>query len=144
MNRKSWMAGTALAALFSTALLLSSTSATAVTAAMTVASQDASRPAALAAPLTVALAAPDIDVNNVKAHLQQPQPIATNNGGNRATGTAGHTQSAAYVKQKLEAAGYTVTMQTCTTCNGSAQNVIADWPGGNTSSTYMFGAHLDS
>ncbi|MEV6521182.1 M28 family peptidase [Longispora sp. NPDC051575] len=89
------------------------------------------------------LAAPNIDINNVKAHLQQLQTIATNNNGNRATGTGGYTQSAAYVRQKLEAAGYTVTMQTCTSCSGSAQNVIADWPGGNTSSTYMFGGHLD-
>ncbi|MEV0459558.1 M28 family peptidase [Catellatospora methionotrophica] len=89
------------------------------------------------------LAPPAIDVNNVKAHLQQLQTIASGNGGNRATGTAGHTASVAYVQQKLQAAGFTVTLQTCTTCNGSAKNVIADWPGGDTNNTYMFGGHLD-
>ncbi|WP_027344911.1 M28 family peptidase [Hamadaea tsunoensis] len=96
-----------------------------------------------AAPVTLA-AAPTIDVNNVKAHLQQLQTIATNAGGNRATGTAGHTNSVAYVQQKLTDAGFTVTAQTCTTCNGSAKNIIADWPGGDTNNTYMFGGHLDS
>jgi aminopeptidase S len=88
--------------------------------------------------------APTIDVNNVRTHLQQLQTIATNNGGNRATGTAGHTATVAYLQQKLQAAGFTVTAQTCTTCNGSAKNIIADWPGGDTNNTYMFGAHSDS
>jgi aminopeptidase S len=87
---------------------------------------------------------PTIDVNNVKAHLQQLQTIATNNGGNRATGSAGHTASVSYVQGKLQAAGFTVTLQTCTTCTGSAKNIIADWPGGDTNNTYMFGGHLDS
>ncbi|GAA2038618.1 hypothetical protein GCM10009839_45290 [Catenulispora yoronensis] len=87
---------------------------------------------------------PNIDVNNVKAHLSQFQTFANSNGGNRATGTGGHTQTAQYLKSKLEAAGFTVTMQSCTRCNGSAQNVIADWPGGDTNNTYMFGAHADS
>ena len=36
------------------------------------------------------------------------------NGGNRRAGTAGYTASVAYVKSKLQAAGYTVTEQTCT------------------------------
>ena len=89
-------------------------------------------------------APPTIDVNNVKAHLQQLQTIASNNGGNRATGTAGHTATTTYLQQKLQAAGFTVTAQTCTTCNGSAKNIIADWPGGDTANTYMFGAHSDS
>jgi aminopeptidase S len=92
---------------------------------------------------SLSAAPPPVDVNNVNAHLQQLQNFATNNGGNRATGTAGHTATTTYLQQKLQAAGFTVTMQTCTTCNGSAKNVIADWPGGNTSNTYMFGAHSD-
>ncbi|GIF23586.1 aminopeptidase S [Actinoplanes tereljensis] len=94
--------------------------------------------ALLAAPPAVSLA-------NVQTHLQQLQTIATANNGNRATGTAGHTATTTYLQQKLQAAGFTVTVQTCTTCTGgSAKNIIADWPGGNTSNTYMFGAHSDS
>ncbi|MEU8665055.1 M20/M25/M40 family metallo-hydrolase, partial [Actinoplanes philippinensis] len=58
-------------------------------------------------------------------------------------GTAGHTATTTYLQQKLQAAGYTVTVQTCTTCSGSAKNIIADWPGGDTANTYMFGAHSD-
>ncbi|GAA2608165.1 M28 family peptidase [Paractinoplanes durhamensis] len=100
-------------------------------------------PVSAAAPTL--LAAPTVSVANVQAHLQQLQTIATSNGGNRATGTAGHTATTTYLQQKLTAAGYTVTVQTCTTCTGgSAKNIIADWPGGDTSNTYMFGAHSDS
>ncbi|MBG6134797.1 M28 family peptidase [Longispora fulva] len=116
-----------------------------VAGAVTLGAQpSAATPGAPSAAGTTLAAAPNIDVNNVKAHLQQLQTIATNNGGNRATGTGGHTASVSYVQQKLQAAGYTVTLQTCTSCNGSAKNVIADWPGGNTANTYMFGGHLDS
>lgn len=89
-------------------------------------------------------APPVIDVSNVNAHLQQLQTFASSNGGNRAAGTAGHTATTTYLQQKLQAAGFSVTVQTCTTCNGSAKNIIADWPGGDTGSTYMFGAHSDS
>src|SRR4051812_20349933 len=94
--------------------------------------------------VSVLAAPPTVNVANVNAHLQQLQSFATSNGGNRATGTAGHTATTTYLQQKLQAAGFTVTVQTCTTCSGSAKNIIADWPGGNTSSTYMFGAHSDS
>ncbi|SFF10844.1 aminopeptidase S [Actinoplanes philippinensis] len=105
------------------------------------ASPGATTPARTAAPL--AAAAPTVNVANVNAHLQQLQNFATSNGGNRATGTAGHTATTTYLQQKLQAAGYTVTVQTCTTCSGSAKNIIADWPGGDTANTYMFGAHSD-
>ncbi|WP_039829357.1 M28 family peptidase [Streptomyces sudanensis] len=90
--------------------------------------------------------APDIDIAQVKAHLSQFQTIANNNGGNRrATGT-GYTQSLAYVKGKLQAAGYTVTEQACTSgCTaGAGANLIAEWPKGDATRVYMFGAHLDS
>ncbi|MBL7261604.1 M28 family peptidase [Actinoplanes sp. LDG1-01] len=93
---------------------------------------------------TLSAAPPAVNVANVNAHLQQLQTFASSNGGNRATGTAGHTATTTYLQQKLQAAGYTVTVQTCTTCSGSAKNIIADWPGGDTSNTYMFGAHSDS
>ncbi|MGW7418097.1 M28 family peptidase, partial [Streptomyces sp. NPDC054863] len=86
---------------------------------------------------------PNISVDNVRAHLTQFGTIASQNGGNRRAGSAGYTQSLAYVKGKLQAAGYTVTEQTCTTCTYPSNNLIADWPGGPEDQTVMFGAHLD-
>ncbi|MFE5494475.1 M28 family peptidase [Streptomyces virginiae] len=86
---------------------------------------------------------PDIDVANVQAHLAQFNAIAGQNGGHRRAGSAGYTQSLAYVKGKLQAAGYTVTEQNCTTCTYPSNNLIADWPGGPADQTVMFGAHLD-
>ncbi|MFE6856944.1 M28 family peptidase, partial [Streptomyces sp. NPDC057674] len=86
---------------------------------------------------------PDIDVANVQAHLSQFNTIASQNGGNRRAGSAGYTQSLAYVKGKLQAAGYTVTEQNCTSCTYPSNNLIADWPGGPADQVVMFGAHLD-
>lgn len=86
---------------------------------------------------------PDIDVANVQAHLTQFNTIASQNGGHRRAGSAGYTQSLAYVKGKLQAAGYTVTEQNCTSCTYPSNNLIADWPGGPADQTVMFGAHLD-
>ncbi|MEV7723960.1 M28 family peptidase [Streptomyces sp. NPDC087917] len=87
---------------------------------------------------------PNINVANVQAHLTQLNTIASQNGGNRRAGSAGYTQSLAYVKGKLQAAGYTVTEQNCTSCTYPSNNLIADWPGGPADQTVMFGAHLDS
>ncbi|MEV6801793.1 M28 family peptidase [Micromonospora rifamycinica] len=98
---------------------------------------------ATAAPAVAALAAPDVSVSNVQAHLAQFQSIATSNGGNRRAGSAGYTASVAYVKSKLQAAGYTVTEQTCTSCTYRGNNVIAEWPQGPADDVVMFGAHLD-
>ncbi|MEV6957029.1 M28 family peptidase [Streptomyces sp. NPDC051183] len=86
---------------------------------------------------------PDISVANVQAHLTQFNTIASQNGGHRRAGSAGYTQSLAYVKGKLQAAGYTVTEQNCTSCTYPSNNLIADWPGGPADQTVMFGAHLD-
>ncbi|MFI0412246.1 M28 family peptidase [Actinomadura sp. 3N508] len=88
---------------------------------------------------------PNISLTNVQGHLQQFQNFATQNGGNRYAAGAGYTASANYVTQKLQAAGFTVTQQACTSgCTaGSGPNVIAEWPGGDANSVYMFGAHLD-
>ncbi|MEC4575389.1 M28 family peptidase [Streptomyces virginiae] len=86
---------------------------------------------------------PDIDVANVQAHLAQFNTIAGQNGGHRRAGSAGYTQSLAYVKGKLQAAGYTVTEQNCSSCTYPSNNLIADWPGGPADQTVMFGAHLD-
>lgn len=86
---------------------------------------------------------PDVDVAQVQSHLQSLQNIANNNGGNRRAGTAGYTASVDYVVGKLQAAGYTVSKQRCTSCTYPSDNIIADWPGGDANKTYMFGAHLD-
>ncbi|MGC5022523.1 M28 family peptidase [Micromonospora sp. DT47] len=117
---------------------------TAVT--MTLAAQPASatttaRPAAAPA---VALAAPDISVTNVQAHLTQLNTIATNNGGTRRAGSAGYTASVSYLRTKLQAAGYTVTEQYCSNCTYPSNNLIAEWPNGPADQVVMFGAHLDS
>ncbi|MFE2165312.1 M28 family peptidase [Streptomyces sp. NPDC059447] len=87
---------------------------------------------------------PNIDVANVQAHLTQLNTIASQNGGNRRAGSAGYTGSVAYIKGKLQAAGYTVTEQPCTSCTYPSNNLIADWPGGPADQVVMFGAHLDS
>ncbi|MFF0516946.1 M28 family peptidase [Streptomyces sp. NPDC004250] len=89
--------------------------------------------------------APDIDVDKVKAHLTEFQAIADRNGGNRRSTGNGYRESVAYVKSKLQAVGYTVSEQPCTSgCTGGAgPNLIAEWPKGDADKVYMFGAHLD-
>ncbi|WP_208877132.1 M28 family peptidase [Streptomyces sp. PBH53] len=101
-------------------------------------------PAAASAP-ALAAAAPDIDVTRVQAHLTEFNAIATRNGGNRRSTGQGYRDSVAYVKGKLQAAGYTVTEQPCTSgcTSGAGPNLIAEWPHGDASKVYMFGAHLD-
>lgn len=96
-----------------------------------------------AAPARVA-AAPDLPVANVKAHLAQLQSIATANGGNRAHGRTGYKASLDYVKAKLDAAGFTTTIQQFTSGGRIGYNLIADWPGGDTGQVVMAGSHLDS
>nr|WP_243766279.1 M28 family metallopeptidase [Streptomyces sp. GC420] len=90
------------------------------------------------------LAAPDIPLSNVKAHLTQFQSIATANGGNRAHGRAGYQASVNYVKSQLDAAGFTTTVQQFTSSGSTGYNLIADWPGGDADQIVMAGAHLDS
>ncbi|MFE9256353.1 M28 family metallopeptidase [Streptomyces sp. NPDC006879] len=105
----------------------------------------ATAPAALAAPTAVSAATPpDIPVANVKAHLSQLQTIASNNSGNRAHGRPGYKASIDYVKAKLDAAGFTTSLQTFTSSGSTGYNLIADWPGGDPNSVLMAGAHLDS
>ncbi|MFJ8947762.1 M28 family metallopeptidase [Streptomyces sp. NPDC102395] len=89
-------------------------------------------------------AAPDIPVADVKAHLTQLQSIATANGGNRAHGRTGYKASLDYVKAKLDAAGFTTTVQQFTSSGRTGYNLIADWPGGDTGKVVMAGSHLDS
>ena len=91
------------------------------------------------------LAGPDLSLTNVRAHMQQFQTIASSNGGNRRSNTAGYTASQNYVFNRLSAVGFTVVRQNCTSgcTSGAGPNVIADWPGGDPNNVYIFGAHLD-
>ncbi|MFE0381750.1 M28 family peptidase [Streptomyces inhibens] len=93
-----------------------------------------------------AIAAPDIDVAKVQAHLTELNAIATRNGGTRKSSGQGYRDSVAYARSKLQAAGYTVTEQPCTSgcATGAGPNLIAEWPQGDATKVYMFGAHLDS
>ncbi|MFC4535399.1 M28 family peptidase [Sphaerisporangium dianthi] len=97
------------------------------------------------APIT-ALAAPDVSLQNVKAHLSQLQSIADSNGGTRRSSGAGYTASVAYVEQRLQAAGYTTRRVTCSPgcSSGAGPSLVADWPGGDENQVIMSGAHLDS
>ncbi|SFK19700.1 Zn-dependent metalloprotease [Streptosporangium canum] len=88
--------------------------------------------------------APDIPVANVTAHLNQLQSIASSNGGNRASATSGYTASLNYIKGRLDAAGYTTTVQNFTYNGQTHSNLIANWPAGPASPTIMLGSHLDS
>ncbi|MFG3309145.1 M28 family metallopeptidase [Streptomyces wuyuanensis] len=99
---------------------------------------------ASAATSPAALAAPDIPLANVKAHLSELQSIAGANGGNRAHGRPGYKASIDYAKAKLDAAGFTTTVQQFTSSGATGYNLIADWPGGDPNQVLMAGAHLDS
>ncbi|MER5625689.1 M28 family peptidase [Streptosporangium sp. NPDC002544] len=87
---------------------------------------------------------PDIPVANVTAHLNQLQSIASGNGGNRASATSGYTASLNYIKGRLDAAGYSTTVQNFTYNGQTHSNLIANWPAGPTGPTVMLGSHLDS
>jgi Zn-dependent M28 family amino/carboxypeptidase len=52
-----------------------------------------------------------VTVDGITEHLEALQAIADANGGTRVDDTAGYDQSVAYVQERLEAAGYTVTVQ---------------------------------
>ena len=52
-----------------------------------------------------------VDVEGVREHQAALQAIADANGGTRASGTSGYDESAAYVAERMEAAGYDVTIQ---------------------------------
>ncbi|MCG8922413.1 M28 family metallopeptidase [Lentzea sp. CC55] len=111
----------------------------ALAAALTVAGATTAQAAAPSA-----LAAPDINVANVQAHLNQFQSIANANGGNRAHGRPGYLASINWVKGKLDAAGFTTRVQSFTYNGATGYNLIADYPGGDTGNTVMLGGHLDS
>lgn len=89
------------------------------------------------------LAAPDIDVAAIEAHLDRLQQIAEENGGNRAAGTSGYDATADHLVEMLTAAGFDVQRQPCSSCPDQDENIIADWPGGDTDQVVMLGGHLD-
>ncbi|MEU5028260.1 M28 family metallopeptidase [Streptomyces milbemycinicus] len=123
------------------------TAAGALVAALATAAPAAPLPPAGPTPApaaAAALAAPDIPVANVKAHLSQLQSIATANSGNRAHGRPGYKASLDYIKAKLDAAGFTTTVQQFTSGGATGYNLIADWPGGDTDNVVFAGSHLDS
>ncbi|MFI5758317.1 M28 family metallopeptidase [Streptomyces sp. NPDC051569] len=139
-------AGLTLAALFAAA-------APAATAAPAPPRPARSAPAALPAvslaavslpAVSLAPTAPDIPLANVKAHLTQLSSIAAANGGNRAHGRAGYLASVNYVKGKLDAAGFTTSVQQFTSSGATGYNLVADWPGGDPNQVILSGAHLDS
>jgi aminopeptidase S len=89
------------------------------------------------------LAAPNIPVANVQAHLNQLQTIATNNGGNRAHGRPGFRASVDYVRGRLTAAGFTTSLQAFSSGGFTGWNLIAEWPRGDANNVLMAGGHLD-
>ncbi|MFI9047121.1 M28 family peptidase [Streptomyces sp. NPDC053427] len=139
MLRRLAVAGISLAITLGTAVL---------TAAPTEAAAPQAQPATTPPVVSKAAAgdAPDVDVAKVQAHLTELNAIATRNGGTRKSSGQGYRDSVAYVKGKLQAAGYTVTEQPCTSgCStGAGPNLIAEWPQGDAGTVYMFGSHLDS
>ncbi|MCG5441950.1 M28 family peptidase [Micromonospora sp. NIE79] len=137
MRGRTLSAGIALAVFAGMTVTLATQPATASPSTTTTA---VTRPIAAAA---AALAAPDISITNVQAHLTQFNAIATSNGGNRRAGSAGYTASLNYVKTRLQSAGYTVSEQYCSSCRYPSNNLIAEWPGGPADQVVMFGAHLD-
>ena len=97
-----------------------------------------------AGPAAAAVPGPNIALANVKATLTQLQSIATANGGNRAHGQPGYLASVNYVRGRLDTAGFTTAVQSFSYGGATGYNLIADWPGGDTTNTVMVGSHLDS
>ena len=86
-----------------------------------------------------------VTVDGILSHLRQFQAIATANGNNRFTGTAGYHESVAYVVSKLEEAGYNVTQQQFEFRAGqNAVNIITETASGNDDWVVAVGGHLDS
>ncbi|MGH3432486.1 MAG: M28 family metallopeptidase [Thermocrispum sp.] len=98
---------------------------------------------ATAAPAPSAVAAPDIPVVDVQAHLTELQAIADANGGNRAHGEPGYKASVDYLQGKLDAAGFTTSLQEFDYFGETGWNLIAEWPAGDASQVLMMGGHLD-
>ncbi len=100
------------AALLATAIAIPASSALAAT---TNTAPSASAQRGLIGDLITALISADLQravtVTRIRQHLTALQAIATANGGNRAAGLPGYKASVDYVKQRLQRAGYQVTLQ---------------------------------
>nr|WP_059009603.1 M28 family peptidase [Streptomyces specialis] len=98
-----------------------------------------------AAPRPAATAtAPDIDVADVRSHLNDLAALTEANGGDRAHGGPGYAAAVDHVQALLDEAGYTTTRQEFTHAGATGWNLIAEWPGSATDEVLMAGAHLDS
>ncbi|MGX4733854.1 M28 family peptidase [Kitasatospora griseola] len=91
-----------------------------------------------------ATAAPTVSEQDVMPHLSALQRIADRNGGNRAHGTRGYTESVAYVRNALDRAGFRTQLHRFEHDGRAGYNLIADWPGGDPNHVLLTGAHLDS
>lgn len=77
-------------------------------------------------------------------HLEALQRIADQNGGNRASPSAGYDGSVDYVVGVLRDAGYQVDTPTYTDDGAEMRNVITQTNSGDPATVVMIGAHLDS
>ncbi|MEU3714369.1 M28 family peptidase [Streptomyces catenulae] len=105
--------------------------------------------AAVPAPAATAAAppgpgAPTVRAGEVMPHLRALQEIADRNGGNRAHGTQGYTDSVTYVRKALDRAGFHTELRRFSHAGATGYNLIADWPGGDPKHVLFTGAHLDS
>ncbi|MFF0292245.1 M28 family peptidase [Kitasatospora sp. NPDC004614] len=91
-----------------------------------------------------AAAAPTVSERDVMPRLSALQRIADRNGGNRAHGTRGYTESVSYVRNALDRAGFRTELQRFDHDGRAGYNLIADWPGGDPNHVLLTGAHLDS
>jgi len=75
----------------------------------------------------------EVTLRGVRAHLAALQRIADEHGGDRAAGSPGYAASVDYVRGKLEAAGFEVTLQpfefTATVTLAEEARVLPDGPG---------------
>lgn len=85
-----------------------------------------------------------VTVEGVLEHQAAFQAIADDNSGKRSSGTQGYDESAGYVADQLENAGYQVTIQQFQFDSKTTYNIIAETPGGRDDRVVVVGAHLDS
>jgi aminopeptidase S len=106
--------------------------------------------AATADPLLVERLTGEVSVAAAMPHLEALQKIADENGGNRATGTAGYEASVEYVAGVLRGVGFEVSTPAYETSSDdedepvTGRNVIAQTRTGDAANVVMIGAHLDS
>ena len=83
--------------------------------------------------------------HNMMMHLRTFQDIAMNNGGNRAVGSAGGRESAKYIIEQTNRAGFRHTVTAFKNSrNQNGQNIIVEIPGKSNDTIILIGAHYDS